>query len=484
MSIFYRPSDSIAADFIPFYWQGKYHLFYLRDWRDPANHGEGTPWDHLVTQDFVHFEDWGEALPRGTKDEQDLYVFTGSVIEANDQFHIFYTGHNPYLRKAGRPEQGILHATSPDLHSWTKDPDFRFFAPSGQQPGGVAYEPHDWRDPFVFWDEQTGEYRMLLAARLATGQSRNRGCTALAASPDLRTWRVLEPFWTPDLYFTHECPDLFRIGDWWYLVYSTFTERCVTHYRMSRSLEGPWLAPADDAFDSRAYYAAKTASDVKLAEGSIPHRFLFGWLPTRVGEKDDGDWQWGGNLVVHKIHQRPDGTLAVRPPETVLAAFPQPVELSPSPVLGEWQVEAGQFSCDSTSRHSILGLGTLPDEALLEGEIDFTPGTAAFGLLLRADPGMDSYYQFRFEPANHRVVVDRWPRPGDQPFMLERPLKMQPGQPVRLQVIVSDTCLVAYLDGETALSCRMYDHPQGSLGLFVTEGMCRFTFIKTTQSFL
>ena len=30
-------------------------------------------------------------------------------------------------------------------------------------------------------------------------------------------------------------------------------------------------------------------------------RFIFGWLATRVGEQDDGAWQWGGNLVVHEI---------------------------------------------------------------------------------------------------------------------------------------------------------------------------------------
>jgi beta-fructofuranosidase len=66
--LFYRPQNAFLADVIPFYWQGEYHLFYLKDWRNPAEHGEGTPWYHLVTRDFVTFNDLGEALPRGTKD--------------------------------------------------------------------------------------------------------------------------------------------------------------------------------------------------------------------------------------------------------------------------------------------------------------------------------------------------------------------------------------------------------------------------------
>src|SRR6185312_10754497 len=104
VSFFYKPSDGWAADAIPFYWQGEYHLFYLKDFRDPTAHGEGTPWYHLSTHDFVIFQDHGEALARGTVDDQDLYVFTGSVIEREGLFHIFYTGHNPHFRGQGRPE--------------------------------------------------------------------------------------------------------------------------------------------------------------------------------------------------------------------------------------------------------------------------------------------------------------------------------------------------------------------------------------------
>jgi beta-fructofuranosidase len=151
MSFLYQPRDGFAGDFIPFYWQGDYHLFYLKDYRDPPGHGEGVPWFHLVTKDFVTFADWGEALPRGTTDEQDLYVFTGCVVERQGTFHIFYVGHNPYVRKAGWPEQVILRATSPDLRSWTKDRDFSLSA-----PGELGYEIHDWRDTFVFWNAEAG----------------------------------------------------------------------------------------------------------------------------------------------------------------------------------------------------------------------------------------------------------------------------------------------------------------------------------------
>ncbi len=83
-----------------------------------------------------------------------------------------------------------MHATSPNLVQWTKD---------SAKPVLLAppdlYEAGDWRDPFVFWNEEAEENSMLLAARLRGGPSRRRGCVALASSTDLVDWTVREPFW-------------------------------------------------------------------------------------------------------------------------------------------------------------------------------------------------------------------------------------------------------------------------------------------------
>lgn len=462
MNILYRPADGMAGDFIPFCRHGEYHLFYLKDERREDNSDQGMPWHHVVTRDFVRFDDWGEALASGAPDEQDLCVFTGSVLEADGRFHIFYTGSNQRFAESGRPCQVLMHATSDDLRHWTKDPDWRLLAPVGR-----GYEADDWRDPFVFFNESAGEYWMLITARLRKGPSRHRGVIALAVSRDLRDWRQCDPFWAPGLYSAHEVPDLFRIGDWWYLVYSTFSERYVTHYRMSRALDGSWLAPANDSFDGHAYYAAKTAGDSE-------HRFAFGWLPTREGQTDQGQWQWGGHLVVHEVQQKPDGTLSVRLPQTVQDAFSTPVTVRPQPVLGQWRIEGGQILADSAGQFSALTLGELPKCGLVEAELTYEAGTASVGLLLRAQSDLEGYYQLRLEPANSRLVFDAWPRPGRQSFIVERPLTSTANQPVRLKVIVDDTCVVAYADDTVALSCRMYDRTTGQVGLFVAEGAAAF----------
>jgi beta-fructofuranosidase len=464
---FYRPAGAWAADFIPFFRDGTFRLFYLHDWRDRHKHGEGTPWYQISTRDFAHFTEHGEMLARGTLSDQDLYVFTGSVIEGQGCFHIFYTGHNPYLRQRGRPEQAVMHAVSDDLLTWKKIPEDTLFAPQ------ATYEPHDWRDPFVFWNEEAKEYWMLLAARLKTGPSRRRGCTALCVSKDLKKWEVRAPFWTPGLYFTHECPDLFRIGDWWYLVYSTFSERTVTHYRMSRSLIGPWLAPENDTFDNRAFYAAKTASDGK-------RRFAFGWNPTRAESRDYQPYHWGGNLVVHEVVQEPDGTLAVQVPETIDRAFSTEVPFKFMPGLGRSEIDQNSVKITGPDSFSCAVAGRLPEPCKIEMVVEFSELTRGGGILLRATEDLEEACYLRLEPGRQRLVLDMWPRLGDVPFMveLERPISLSPGKPTELKVFVDGSMCEVYAGGKVAMSARLYNRYFGDWGVFVNEGSAHFRNIK------
>jgi beta-fructofuranosidase len=478
MSIFYKPDDGWAGDVIPFYWQGEYHLFYLKDLRVAADKvALGASWAHLGTRDFVHFTEYPLALPSGDCLAQDLIVATGSVIEAHSMFHIFYAGQNWLLPPRGRPREAIMHATSPDLIHWTKDAASPILFADASR-----FEVDDWRDPYVFWNDTVASYWMLLAARLRSGPSRRRGCIALVTSPDLAHWTIQDPFWAPHLYYTHECPDLFCIGDWWYLVYSTFSDRYVTHYRMSRRLGGPWTAPENDTFDGRAFYAAKTASD-----GT--RRFSCGWVSTRERDADDGGWEWGGNLVVHEVVQAPDGTLRVKVPPEVDALFTDPVPIIFKDGLGEWSWEENALSGKVGDGFGACRLGPMPDQCRITATVTCTPGTRACGVLLRADEDLEGCYEVRWEPGRSRVVFDRWPRkagptvfPGlADAFVLECPLSMALGEPVELRIIVDGTIVVVYVNNEVALSTRAYNHGHGEWGLFVYEGEATFRECKLAQ---
>src|SRR5438876_10990678 len=60
---FYRPADGRVGDVIPFYDGRTIRVFYLHR----ADHSSpGTSWYQVSTDDFVHFVEHGEMLPRGT----------------------------------------------------------------------------------------------------------------------------------------------------------------------------------------------------------------------------------------------------------------------------------------------------------------------------------------------------------------------------------------------------------------------------------
>ncbi|HEY5836667.1 hypothetical protein [Streptomyces sp.] len=489
--IFFRPPGGWVGDVIPYFWDGQFWLYYLHETRGGVS-GAGTSWHLARTSDFVHYDYVGEVLPHGLPHEQDLHAYTGSVLEVDGTHHLFYTGSNPAFRdeETGQVLQAVMHAVSTDLLNWTKLPDDTFYAPRD------LYDPADWRDPFVYRTPDGEGFTMLLAARARSGPSRRRGCVARAVSSDLSEWKVVAPFSAPARFLTHECPDLFEMNGRWYLVYSEFSERFTVRYRVSEGPDGPWRAPADDSLDGRAYYAAKTAADT---EG---RRYAFGWIPTRLGLRDDGAWEWAGDLAVHEVTAREDGTLIVSLPETVrrhLTDGTPPAEEVPSAeqtpqagvaITGDWRLTGTSAAVTTGDGLATARLAELPARCRVTATVRFAPGTRECGLILRGTEDCDEGYFVRLEPHLGRLVYDRWPRTatgpaqwqisGDVPHAveLERPAVLDPSVPHHLEVIIDDSAGIAYLDGTVAMSFRMYDRRTGCLGLFVGDGSAEFSEVR------
>lgn len=467
--MFYRaPGKAVCADVIPFFEDGEFKLFYLRDYRDVAEHGEGCPWCLLTSKDLVCYKDEGPVLLRGKEDEQDLYVFTGCCIRHEDKYMIFYTGHNPHLRAKGMPEQKILRAVSSDLVHWEKDKNFVFEAPDW-------LEMHDFRDPFVYFDEEKGKYAMLIAGRLKNGDPVfSKGVTLVAYSDDLAHWELdKEPFFAPHAYFTHECPDLFKMGDWWYLVFSEFTDKIVTTYRMSRSPHGPWVSPKVNNFDGHAFYAAKSVSD-----GA--RRILFGWNCIKDGERDGAPWQWGGTIIPHEIVQEKDGTLWVKCPDEIASSYAQPMPVAAAGTLGTVREENGAYLLGGEGM-SLVTLGKMPENGKIEMTFVPSDDRGDFGVYLRADEGLDAFYAVKFEPRFNRLAMDMQPRPDNTRHTqvdVERFCPLEAGKENKLLILFEGSVLEVYVNDRVAMSARMFDRKEGDFGIFAHNTNVRFKDIK------
>lgn len=447
MKLYYQYPETWFGDCMPFGKGNDYYLFHQRDTRKPGPFGEPFGWDLATTSDFVHYKDYGVAVPRGGDDEQDQFIFAGSVFEGEGQFHIFYTGYNRDYPALGKPSQVLMHAVSSDLIHWEKTNDKLTFTPQD------GYDPDDWRDPFVFRDEGKGEYVLILGARLKGPKTQQTGRTVKFTSSNLKDWKFEGDFWAPGLFVMHEMVDLFKIGDWWYHVVTEYSDRSKMVYRMSRSIDGPWLTPKDDAFDGRAYYAGRTFS----LNG---HRILFGWVPTKENEDDKNNFEWGGTFVAHEVYQRPDGTLGVKIPESVWNSF----------VNRTAHENISISSIDKVTEKELFN--TCGDILSFETNIRFGEGTRRFGIRVNSNVETQQSYQFAFQVNENRFVFEKypnWPWFSCMNIGLERPLDLVPGKNYNIRIIIDDTIATLYVDG-VALNTRMYSKPGDSISLFVDEG--------------
>lgn len=267
------------------------------------------------------------------------------------------------------------------------------------------------------------------------------------------------------------------------MLFSTFSERFATHYRIVGAAEGDFVSPREDTFDGRGFYAGKTASDGEK-------RFIFGWVPTKKEENDYGDYEWAGNLVVHELMQRKNGTLYAGMPSGIKRYFQQEVPFLLNKICGNLSKEKnGRFRMNGRNLFSAaVTEEELPGRCLITAKMCFEEGTRALGILLRSDGEAEQSYYIRLEPYRNRMVFDMWPRKikgenedtweinGDKPFFpeLERDCPLKPGEEYVISVLVDDTVCVVYMEGMTAMTSRIYNIKRGRLGVFVSEGCGEF----------
>lgn len=448
--LYYQFPGTWFGDCMPYGKGDEFYLFHQRDNRNPCPFGEPFGWDLAVTSDFVEYKDMGVAIPRGTDEEQDQFIYAGSIFEAEGSYHAFYTGYNREYPKFGRASQVLMHAVSDDLVHWTKTQDKLTFTPQ------EGYDPDDWRDPFVLRDEENDQYMLILGARKKGPKTQQTGRTVKFTSKDLKEWKFEGDFWAPDLFTMHEMVDLFQIGDWWYHVVTEYSDRSKMIYRMSKSINGPWIAPEDDAFDGRAYYAGRTFE----LNG---HRMLFGWVATKEDCDDKKNYEWAGTFMAHEVYQREDGTLGVKIPDTVWNAF-----------MDREKIEDFTIESDGRRTEKVIK-GKCGELYSFEADITFSEGTRTFGVRCYDNAETGEAYQFIFHCNENRYLCEKnpnWPWFNYFSQGAERPIKLSAGKKYHVQMIVDDTIATIYVEG-VALNARLYTKPGDGLGIFAAEGTVR-----------
>jgi len=258
------------------YYDNYYHLFYQHN--PYGDHWDWMHWGHARSKDLVHWEHLPIALwPSIEKNER--HVFSGSGFIKDDGSPVlFYTS----IDQQWKPEQWLVTPVDNSLFQWEKYP---------ANPV-MSHEIHNgqkissWRDPFLFRDN--GKTYMVNGGHPADG----KGSIMLyeALNQELTDWKFLGvPFSGNEKNW--ECPNFFKIGDKYVLIYSPHDR--VKYYTGTMDFENIKFKPdyhgvvdygsrlTDDIGGDLSYYAPNT---LLKQDG---RKILFGWIP---GFKKNQGW--------------------------------------------------------------------------------------------------------------------------------------------------------------------------------------------------
>lgn len=491
MNIFRKMSfaDS-TGDAIPFYHNGQYHIFSLTPPPGTTVYPPRlrTSWSHCVSDDLVHWTELPTALWPGEGDEPDASgVWTGSVIYGEGKYHAFYTG---YCLSA-EFQQTICHATSDDGITWTKDPANPVITPMVE-----LYEKLDWRDPYVFYNEEDRRYWILLSARRLDMPVTRRGCVVLYRSDDLVNWEYYGPIYSGGHTNCPECPEMYKIGDNWYLSYSRFSEFGNTIYRISRSPFGPWRKPKKDGIGGRRFYAAKSMQD------DAGRRFYFAWIHDRADESDRGEWYWGGRFCIpHEVTADENGELDVKMPEEYVREFRTPVDWIYVPVLGEAKrYGRDTFELDSFETCTYGFFDHKEDSFFFQCTIVPREVYDYFGILLKSDKEASGCLLLEFDMAMQRVSLLDLPMDAD-PFwrqscqavpdasdpgpegvrVAEKTFAIEQGKAIDIKIVVEKDLIEVFAGEQVAFTHHIYRKPEFEVGIIAQDARVEFCNVKIAK---
>lgn len=457
----YTPAGYVG-DVMPFYNGDSFHVFYLHDARDGATGFH--PWSKFTTNNLTSYAYDGVQIPYGTSSDYDLALGTGSIIKVKDTYYAYYSGFNPNFNgSGGKYRDNILMATSPDLTNWQKQPSFII---KPETTNGYNY--WEFRDPYVFFNDEKNEYWMLVA-----GQQNGNATVMLYTTKDITTnnWALQNPVYETGNYQVPETPQMIKWGGYWYLIFSENSVENVTRYRIAKSSTGPWTTPANDKLDGAYMYASKIAGDGR-------NNYLFGWCPTKSGSNDAGSRDFGGNLVVHELTQNADGTLNVSTPANIDDVFvnEQPLNL----VLKQQDInfDNNNISFPSTGAENLITFDRIAGSRKITATISGIEIGAEFGVAFGMDKaaGNSNYYKINFSESNDdiagRAISNNTPVENDKMY-----ISLEPGKEYQLKIIIDGSVCTVYIDNKTALTSRVYSINNNLWGLY-SKGSVAFKDVK------
>ena len=431
-----------VGDPMPYYEDGVYYIYYLKDGGDSFNHSIYL----ATTTDFVTYEEQDEPVLEASRSGgQDSWIGTGSVVKVGDKYYLFYTGHN--AASSMEYKEKVMVAVSDNLTHFEKLDGWAI------TPDRTLGQKNDFRDPQAYYDPQTG----IISLTITASQSNTARIIKYSVSADLQnvTYDGIIFSNTVGDFWNLECSDTFQIGDTWYITYSAQDD--TLWYASADNRYGPYSEPK--RLEGKLFYAAKHVEDGK-------NSYMVGWARRSESASSTQDVAaWAGNLVVQKIARKDNGDLVLMPVDRVVQQFTDRRELL---------IDDPHIYVQSGSRYSYSDVFTCYERFAISGEFTYT-GSGSFGLSFDYNGKAGKYKMISISPSENKLQLLF--NEGDT-LITETEISMEKGKSYSFTYIQEGSVGVFYLDGVAALTVRIYGASGKPIMLFAENNAVLFTSLR------
>ena len=430
-----------VGDTMPYYEDGTYYIYYLKDGGDSYNHSVYL----ATTSDFLSYKEFPEPVLEASRNGgQDSWIGTGSLVKFNNKYLFFYTGHADSSVSGYKEKIMIAEGDTP--FSFTKKEGWCITPPS------ELNQKNDFRDPQAYYDEKDNKIILTVTA------SKNNAARILkySLSPDLTEINYEGIIFTDPSYkfWNLECSDTFKIGNKYYLTYSAQDD--TLWYAVSDTAYGPYSNAK--RLEGKLFYAAKHVDDGE-------NYYMVGWL--RRSESPSSTQEvsaWAGNLAVQKIIQKENGELLLAPVEKIVQQFTHKQKL-----LGKKNttLEAGAL-------YSYQPMFDCYESFCLTGKFKFS-ADGSFGLSFDYNGRQNKNKLISISPSENKIQLLF--NEGST-LISETEVQLQKDREYSFTYIQEGSAGIFYIDGEAALCVRLYGVCGNKISLFAENNNVVFSSLE------
>lgn len=431
--------QGFIGDTMPYYEDGTYYIYYLKDMGDSYNHSVYL----TKTKDFVHYEEKQEPILESDHGvAQDSMIGTGSVVKVKEKYYFFYTGHNGNRD----PHETIMVAEGTSPESFTKKAGWEI------KPPAEIGQTNDFRDPQAYYDEATDTITLTITA----AKSDIARVCKYTLKGDLTGAQYGDIIYTNDEnvvgnVWNLECSDTFKVGDKWYL---TFSAQDGTLWYTSADTQYGLYSETPKQLDGQLFYAAKHASDGE-------NTYMIGWARRSESVSSTQDVSgWAGNLQVQEVASDGKGGIRLVPVKAYTQNTKERVLVSKDTVEVKEGDYVESFRCF--------------ERYMVTGSFKYS-GTGDFGFAFDYNGRDTGYKLVSLSPEKQTISLDF--NAGDV-HITSVPASLEAGKDYAFTYIQEGSIGVLYVDGQTAFTVRIYGVSGKNVLLYSAGSTVTFSGLK------